>query len=450
MGKKGKIKLILPKNSSEKLFFEKVIQIIFSNGGRISAEKYKKEMIDFMIEKNVGSDITSVIHKAVMPRYLGLVVLSKRQYFLTEFGYRYANAKSKYDKFEVIFDAISSITFGRENNAVSSDSDVEPPILLLKLIKDKSSISTLEFGLALYYLEVLELDYLSCLNRLKKIKDLKKEKSKIIKSGGGKLFDPKINAFFKSLGIINYLPNEKKYGLNSYISAHYGDVIERLGIFNYESKKRKLDFGITKKDLDDKLSLVLKNFEDSTNFSLPSIQPLKVKNIKNLSSKRKGGLGGNTKPRSFSKEDLFKLGWGGEKYIYLLLNKNNTLLLNELLFSRKEEIKNIDWFNIGYENEKNWEDKSIGKGFDILLETNKRSIKIEVKTSFESAPFYYATSNELKSMNHNRDDYFLIKLNKFKYVNTNNHNPELIIIQDPIRCLKNIYNIKEIQLYTTV
>ena len=109
--------------------------------------------------EGLGVDITSVIHKAVMPRYFGLLELKRNMFRLTEFGINYANCNTEKQKIDILFDAIETIPFGRDNNAVSSDSNVDPPIVFLKMLKDLKSCSITQFGCMLYYLEVLGIDY---------------------------------------------------------------------------------------------------------------------------------------------------------------------------------------------------------------------------------------------------------------------------------------------------
>ena len=123
-------------------------------------------------------------------------------------------------------------------------------------------------------------------------------------------------------------------------------------------------------------------------------------------------------------------------------------MISDLKLLTNEKILEVIWFNKGFENEKNWIDKSIGKGCDISIKTNLRELNLEVKNSFDNISFFTATTNELRSMNQNRQNYFLIKINKFKNLsNTFENKPELRIIQDPIKILSNINNLKSVTLY---
>lgn len=113
---------------------------------------------------------------------------------------------------------------------------------------------------------------------------------------------------------------------------------------------------------------------------------------------------------SFTTEQLFRLGWLGEQYVYkLLINRDNRLL--KALRIQKADLTEIIWHNEGaIENEK-WDDKSIGKGCDIELKLNSRHLYIEVKASKRKNGLFTMTSNEMQKMRDKGDDYYIIKIN---------------------------------------
>ena len=141
----------MAKNSGGNKLLEAVINIVFKNNHEISSNDFKNNMKLIMENDSLGVDITSVIHKAVMPRYFGLLELKHNMFKLTEFGINYANCNTEKQKIDILFDAIETIPFGRDNNAVSSDSNVDPPIVFLKMLKDLKSCSITQFGCMLYY-----------------------------------------------------------------------------------------------------------------------------------------------------------------------------------------------------------------------------------------------------------------------------------------------------------
>ena len=56
MGKKGEIKLIMPKNSGDKELLDTAINIVNDNGGVISTRDFSDKMSALTNIKNIGSD----------------------------------------------------------------------------------------------------------------------------------------------------------------------------------------------------------------------------------------------------------------------------------------------------------------------------------------------------------------------------------------------------------
>ena len=132
----------------------------------------------------------------------------------------------------------------------------------------------------------------------------------------------------------------------------------------------------------------------------------------------------------------------------LIINELANSLYEQLKFSHNETLLSVDWFNNGFEDNENWTDKSIGKGYDIDVNTSLRNFKIEVKTSWDNINYYTVTTNELKSMKDNENNYFLIKINKLFNTISDTTNPKLTVIKNPILLLNNIDNFKTVTLYT--
>ena len=453
MGKKGNIKLILPKNSGDKDLFDDVIQIIFKNDSKISSDDLKSKIATIMENKNVGVAPTSVIHKLAMCKYFGLIERERRSnlYYLTEFGINYAMSKTLNQQIDVIFDAIETVSFGRNNNGVpGSDSNVEPPIVFLKMLMDLETCSITELGCMLYYLEVQKIDYLIAISRIKNNTDISKERNKIKEEGGQKLFDPKFNLFFQSLKIIESVSKTQGYKLSSYIKRNYQNSINDLVILNSNEREKQIkNYQKTKnekKNVNDLVSKFINTFDKKSGFTEPFINtiekrvPSKIKKTKNIN------IGRNKKNNEMSDETKFAIGWRGEEYIYNLISNNKKILLDELDFSYNEKVKGINWFNFGFRDDPSWEDKSKGKGCDIEVQTNLRNIKIEVKTSWDNINYYTVTTNELISMDKNEENYFLTKINKFYNSVSNSAKPKLTVINNPITLLKNLDNIQTITL----
>lgn len=451
MGKKGNIKLILPKNSGNKDWLEAAVKVVFESGGEILSSIFNKKMVSHLSNEKAGADITSSIHKSAMPRYFGLIELKRPYYILTDLGYKYAYSKTQKNKIDVLFDAISSISFGNNNNAVSSESNVEPPLVFLKMLRDLGQATKTEFGCMLYFLEVLNLDYKSSIKRLNSISDLNKEKNNIKNSGGNKFFDPKIDNFFKSIEIIESGSLISNYKLTDYVLNQYGPLIDDFIILSSGQISReikKLPDEQKKKRV--QLESLIKKINTLHNFTEPIIYKLKSRLKKSKKTHKRISFGRNVKKTLFSVQNLFLIGWYGEKYIYELFKGNAKNLLNELKLDQNESIVKIDWYNEGFESDQKWQDKSIGKGCDIMITTTLRNLKIEIKTSWDNISYFTATTNELLSMKNEKKNYFLIKVNKFKNCCSLENNAEVRVIQNPFRIIENVNNIKEVCLYTSI
>ena len=81
------------------------------------------------------------------------------------------------------------------------------------------------------------------------------------------------------------------------------------------------------------------------------------------------------------------------------------------------------------------------------METNKRKIRLEVKTSFNDVSYYSATTNELRAMADTGKDYYLVKVDNFKNIPATGKTPAITVIQNPIEALKSVNQIKDISFY---
>ena len=126
-----------------------------------------------------------------------------------------------------------------------------------------------------------------------------------------------------------------------------------------------------------------------------------------------------------------KLGIEGKKYVYKNLCLEKSKLL-ETLNINKKDIKNIIFYNINYDILK--EDLSVGHGCDIeiILKTNEH-IYLEVKTSYENLDSYSMTYNEFKCNKENQDNYYVIKLSKFKYIKKDESKINMTVIKNPYK-----------------
>lgn len=170
---------------------------------------------------------------------------------------------------------------------------------------------------------------------------------------------------------------------------------------------------------------------------------------------------GGAKVSGFTPNQMLKLGWSGEEYIAYLLRIRDEKLLDALKIPRDASYE-INWFNEGVQNAedeisfldleklgsfselvKNWEDKSVGKGCDIVVTMEPESVVyIEVKTSKRLYPYFKMTSVEMQEMEKRGSQYALIKINNIERL-LRGDSPDVITIIDPFEKLFHPRQMKE-------
>lgn len=452
--------LILLKNSGKKEHLDVFISYLIHNGGTVNGADWQKYMQDELEKEGLGSDPTSASHKTVMARYFGLAQkIQGPRYKITDLGIAYNNANTRFKKIDILFKALQTVSFGKNNNAVSSNSNIEAPLVFLKLLHDFKETDHRRFGIMLYYLENLKLDYHNAKVRLSSVTNLSSEKATVVNTVGTKYFDPKFTQFFLDLGIIQYGINKYTFILSTYVSNNYSTIIDNFKVIsspllipnvNTSSSCVNYQLPTTSSFLNDNLDSTLIDFNHDPNrtqlFKKSTPPTPSVQKTTTLASKKFSSSSSTSTPLTQSQCNA--LGWSGERYIFTLLNNNNNLLLSELLVSN-EFIRKIEWFNYGFTGQNNWEDKSVGKGYDIKVITNKRILALEIKTSYEDVGYYSVSTNELLTMQNEGENYYLLKLNNFKYVTStqSTKQPSLTTLRNPISQLNNLKLIKDISFY---
>lgn len=125
---------------------------------------------------------------------------------------------------------------------------------------------------------------------------------------------------------------------------------------------------------------------------------------KSTKKKAKGGVNG-----TFSDDELTNLGWIGELCVYKMLIDRREELLQKFELERTSDFT-IDWYNNGFQNDDEWDDKSVGKGCDIEIVSGKRKIYVEVKTSRRKSNIFTMTRNEIVKMQSAGKDYYIVKI----------------------------------------
>ena len=157
----------------------------------------------------------------------------------------------------------------------------------------------------------------------------------------------------------------------------------------------------------------------------PSIvKPKVAAKAKERKSKKSGEM-----KSSFTREELFKLGWLGETYIYkMLVNKNDSLL--QVMGINSSDSYKIEWFNEGVQIGEEWEDKSVGQGCDIVISLDDKDLYIEVKASKRKNGLFTMTSNEMQKMRDEAEKYYLIKVDYLERI-LKDESPEIMVFDSP-------------------
>ncbi len=445
MGKRGEINLVLPKNNATRSDVDAVLKILKKYGGECDAATLHSELNAYYLSQGKIFDNTTISHRSVTPRYFGLLTYDKSEskYMISEFGDYYISSDSWKDILDCIFLAISSVTFGKENNAVSSNSVVEAPIVFLKMIVDLGAVSISEFAIALYYMEVDKMTYQEAIKKVKTLTDIGAEAQRIKDRGARKFFDPKFNVFFEDLEIVKKVDN--KYVLTEYVQKTFTFFINGLSAIN--SLDDNSESENTEKDTKEIKDLVSELVASDINVK-PIVGEKVITQAGKLRVKRVARrIGFKSKRSIFNELQKSQIGWLGEKYINSLLQDYNSDIYNYIKIETDDAIDKIVWFNHGCTFDNKWEDQSVGHGCDLELRTVKgRIIKFEVKSSYNRVPFFTATTNEVIEMGCSKKDYFLVKIDNLKEI-ASNKSPNITLINDPINMLLNLSNIKEVTLY---
>lgn len=147
-----------------------------------------------------------------------------------------------------------------------------------------------------------------------------------------------------------------------------------------------------------------------------------------------------------SETTRYHLGMCGEKLLYKLLIGNNVELLSGLGLIQ-HNIKHVNWYNELYnKSDNNWDDKSVGKGHDIQIITDEKTLYLEIKTSFNDIKYYDLTINEVALNNKYKDYYYVIKISNMKYLKSHPNKINVKIIKNPLVVFNNSNIIRSISL----
>ena len=230
----------MPKgDGSLEMVLESLKILINSNDEWISNEIFKEKMSNYLIDsgkkgKNDHIDEPYLLKKSEIARYFGFIEhdFKKKGSKITESGKKFLNYKEK--RVDILFENLTNwnITFGRNNSASkTSDSDLEVPILILKLLLAFGKLSKNEISISIFLINEKGLTFLEVISELLKIKNNNKIDNYLKELEARNLLnkykDLKILVFYKELSIVEAVSNDE-YSLNDSIKEKYKILINNF------------------------------------------------------------------------------------------------------------------------------------------------------------------------------------------------------------------------------
>lgn len=231
-------KLIMPKQTARLDVFYASLQVYYDaykQGDEwVSNHDYKIKIQELVPDLSQGAqDGAYLVKQSELTRYFGLVYRDYpgKRAKITNRGIRFFNAYLQNDmalQREFLVEAIVNDSFGRRNTAIkSSDSDIDPPKLLLKALNDIGKITVNGFAYLLYITNDIEISYNDALIEWNKGDTTERE---IPVELSNKYRDVKFTKFLSDMGLLVF--SEGEYALSSYAKDVYGNQIAKLDIYN--------------------------------------------------------------------------------------------------------------------------------------------------------------------------------------------------------------------------
>ncbi|MEG2789948.1 MAG: HNH endonuclease signature motif containing protein [Romboutsia sp.] len=226
-------KLVMPKGDGTLEAINYSLQVYYKYKDTWVSNEIFKEEIHKKFRFNEEKDGPFLIKKSEIAKYFGMINYNtkKREGRITDRGKKYHLSENIDQKIDLIFEAISNDTFGRNNCVVpSSTSKVDPPKLLIKSIYELSYVTKEEFAYILYYAHNLNWNFNDIITEIYSLRQGKYAKQNVSKENINKYNDVKFIVFFTNLGVINY--ENKQYSFNQNIYNRYHSLIEHIDIYN--------------------------------------------------------------------------------------------------------------------------------------------------------------------------------------------------------------------------
>lgn len=239
-------KLIMPKHTGDLDYIFSALKIYYDDKGWLSTSEYRDRLVSHLLkigkESSRNRDGSHYTKCAEIPRYFAFLERKEKGNIysdvrITRSGISFYESYIKQDyhmMYKLIMDALATTTFGRNNEGCGSDTDIEPPAILLKSCIALNGLTSLEFA---YILSQLSNKIMSFSEALLSV-SLDRKYHDIDFSKNDVTTDIKFITFLKNIGFLtlekNGIINVSKYVLDEYhnkilLLRIYNDILpERL------------------------------------------------------------------------------------------------------------------------------------------------------------------------------------------------------------------------------